>query len=110
MASMWRQAMLYLGLGPDEQYDELDGLQHPDGRDPGEDQVTVVTSPSDSLTLPDRSEGGSAASSAGPPTTGSVRTIPITSAKPHVVAPRTFNDAQQLADRFKADQPVIVNL
>ena len=23
MASMWRQAMLYLGLGPDEQYDEL---------------------------------------------------------------------------------------
>ena len=43
MASMWRQAMLYLGLGPDEQYDELDGLQHPDGRDPGEDQVTVVS-------------------------------------------------------------------
>ena len=29
MASMWRQAMLYLGLGPDEQYDELDELQHP---------------------------------------------------------------------------------
>ena len=110
MASMWRQAMLYLGLGPDEQYDELDGLQHPDGRDHGEEQVTVVTSPSDSLTLPDRSESGSAASSTGVAPTGSVRTIPITSAKPHVVAPRTFNDAQQLADRFKADQPVIVNL
>ena len=49
MASMWRQAMLYLGLGPDEQYDELDGLQHPDGRDHGEEQVTVCllyTSPS----------------------------------------------------------------
>ena len=109
MASMWRQAMLYLGLGPDEHYDELDGLQHPDSRDPSDDQVTVVTSPAESLTLPDRSESGGAGG-AGTTPTGSVRTIPITSAKPHVVAPRTFNDAQQLADRFKADQPVIVNL
>ena len=60
MASMWRQAMLYLGLGPDEQYDELDGLQHPDDT-PGtpaskSDQVSVVTSPTSvsytHLTLP----------------------------------------------------------
>ena len=41
---------------------------------------------------------------------GSVRTIPISSAKPHVIAPRSFNEAQQVADRFKADQPVIINL
>jgi cell division inhibitor SepF len=26
------------------------------------------------------------------------------------VSPRSFNDAQQVADRFKADQPIIVNL
>ena len=31
-------------------------------------------------------------------------------AKPHVVSPHSFNDAQQVADRFKADQPIIVNL
>ena len=113
MASMWRQAMLYLGLGPDEQYDELDGLQHPDDT-PGtpaskSDQVSVVTSPTSSPTMPDQARG-SAIESAALTSSGSVRTIPITSAKPHVVAPRTFNDAQQLADRFKADQPVIVNL
>ena len=113
MASMWRQAMLYLGLGPDEQYDELDGLQHP-GETPGAaapkgDQVSVVTSPTASPTMPDQAED-SVVGSAGSTSSGSVRTIPITSAKPHVVAPRTFNDAQQLADRFKADQPVIVNL
>ena len=59
--------------------------------------------------MPDQAQG-SAAESAALTSSGSVRTIPITSAKPHVVAPRTFNDAQQLADRFKADQPVIVNL
>lgn len=106
--------MLYLGLGPDEQYDELDGLQHSGDGVSGGEQVTVVTSPTGSLTMPDRPESVPSASatsaSAGEAPSGSVRTIPITSAKPHVVAPRTFNDAQQLADRFKADQPVIVNL
>lgn len=108
MASMWRQAMLYLGLGPDEQYDELDGRQQGGEASIPDEQVTVVTSPAQPLTMPERSEGMGTGVSEVP--TGSVRTIPITSAKPHVVAPRNFNDAQQLADRFKADQPVIVNL
>ena len=31
-------------------------------------------------------------------------------AKVHVVVPRTFNDAKQIADRFKAQMPVILNL
>ncbi len=40
---------------------------------------------------------------------GVVRPLP-TSAKPFVVSPGGFNDVQQVADRFKRDQPVIVNL
>jgi cell division inhibitor SepF len=31
-------------------------------------------------------------------------------AQVHLVAPRSFNDAQQIADRFKAQVPVIINL
>jgi cell division inhibitor SepF len=31
-------------------------------------------------------------------------------AKVHLVVPRSFNDAQQIADRFKASIPVILNL
>jgi cell division inhibitor SepF len=31
-------------------------------------------------------------------------------AKVHLVAPRAFNDAKQIADRFKAQIPVIINL
>jgi len=31
-------------------------------------------------------------------------------AKVHLVIPRSFNDAQQIADRFKAQVPVILNL
>ena len=33
-----------------------------------------------------------------------------TSARPHVVAPQSFNDAQEVGDWFKRNQPVIVNL
>jgi cell division inhibitor SepF len=40
-----------------------------------------------------------------------VRPIPAaTTAKPYVVAPAMFNQAQDVADRFKNQQPVILNL
>ena len=46
-----------------------------------------------------------------PTPTGTVRPIaPAVASKPHAVAPTSFNDAQEMADRFVADQPVIVNL
>jgi len=38
-----------------------------------------------------------------------VRPVPANS-KPHVVTPTHFNHSQEVADRFKNDQPVIVNL
>jgi cell division inhibitor SepF len=38
-------------------------------------------------------------------------TEPVTTAvRVHVIAPRSFNDAQQIADRFKNAVPVIINL
>ena len=38
-----------------------------------------------------------------------VRPVPANS-KPHVVTPTHFNHCQEVGDRFKNDQPVIVNL
>lgn len=40
---------------------------------------------------------------------GIVRPLP-TSAKPAVMSPTTFNDVQEMADTFKANQPLILNL
>jgi len=37
-----------------------------------------------------------------------VRAVP--SVQVHLVIPRSFNDAQQIADRFKGSMPVILNL
>lgn len=45
------------------------------------------------------------------PPMGSVTAVPATpSTKPQLVAPRTFNDAQEVADRFRGGAPVILNL
>jgi cell division inhibitor SepF len=42
---------------------------------------------------------------------GSVAAVPSTSpARVHLVVPRSFNDAQQIADKFKEGTPVILNL
>jgi cell division inhibitor SepF len=42
--------------------------------------------------------------------TPTIRPIPASSARVHVVEPHSFNDAQEVGDRLKADQPVIINL
>lgn len=40
-----------------------------------------------------------------------VRPIAVTpNAKPHLVVPASFNEAQEVADKFKGSQPVIMNL
>lgn len=137
MSSPFRKALLYLGLGPDEEYDDygydespvLDSrpaprpqASSPAAREPGpvDPPVHVIRpEPEPQVMTPDEP----AISSLRPvPTTpagggpgehvevGAVRPIPVSSAKPHVVIPADFNDAQQLGDRFKNSQPVIINL
>ncbi|MCU1454932.1 MAG: hypothetical protein JWN46_3078 [Acidimicrobiales bacterium] len=141
---MWRKAMLYLGLGPDEEYDDYDPGHpgHDDGqnaRGAGRDRVGAPRNggpaPAPS-TYPDepsaigavrpmnaRGEGqrtdNLAPAGLGQTITPStvrarpqvVRPIVATpSAKPHLVVPTSFNQAQEVADGFKGSQPVIMNL
>ena len=58
-----------------------------------------------------RSDNSSASTAVLRPTSSTADTEPVTTAvRVHVIAPRSFNDAQQIADRFKAAVPVIINL
>ncbi len=70
----------------------------PSGRsedwDEGDGGVRVINAPS---------------SAPEPEQRGVVRPLP-SATKPHVVSPTGFNDVQQVADHFKREQPVIVNL
>ncbi len=120
MATMWRRAMLYLGLGPDEEYDDdledpgsvgvprHQGVPRYGAQAPIEPPDVQVTGTVRTLTpQPVEPMGGMLPKAR----SGVVRPIPSTpNAKPHVLTPTSFNDAQDIADKFKSNTPVIVNL
>jgi cell division inhibitor SepF len=140
MASFLKKTMLYLGLGPDDEYDVYDDVPDPVSTD--REHVATVTRVSPRIPHPpSESTGGSvrairvgpagssatasAAAAVGladpidarpmPRATSSVvRPIPREAApvpvKPHSVTPLSFNDAQEIADWFKNPQAVIINL
>lgn len=153
MASMWRKAMLYLGLGPDDEYDDFDvtgeqsvaphsGPARASGRRSGSGTVQRDPEPSGSVrTLApgrhDDRNGNGHGRTGGEDLTGDVspgrehaatrrgsdgdrtgrgrggvlrsRAAGATT-KPFVVGPTSFNDAQDVADKFKVNVPVILNL
>ena len=109
-ADIWNRTLVYFGIAEEEDWDE-DGYvteeelgrtyserpnvrrlaprrrqeQFDDWTDPGEEVATPIRPRLRGVEAP-----------------GSVRM--------HLVIPRSFNDAQQIADRFKQDIPVILNL
>jgi cell division inhibitor SepF len=105
--------MVYLGLVDDE-YDEYDAYEEPQAGRPAPRGHAVDTDPANSTsgirTLSREADlGGSGVTVMPRPSV--VRPItPVQSAKVHVVAPTRFPDAQEIGDRFKSNQPVIVNL
>lgn len=154
MASFLKKTMLYLGLGPDDEYEfysdtdgntvegpSVRGDRHESDtseRSRGMTAVRGTREPAVSATVTrvqprgSGSEGvgavrpfpsgpssaaavGLADSSEARPSarhsTSVVRPIPRdTNVKPHTVTPTSFNDAQQIADHYKNQQAVIINL
>lgn len=139
--SMFQKTMLYLGLAPEEEYDDLDQVDPyldeqrqsaggaPIAAAPAEPRQQASTAPAApaapavtqseagavrTISREQAVAAGARVSPAAPAPAGhhssSVRTFTMSSAKPHVVAPRQFNEAQVVADRFKSEQPVILNL
>ncbi len=148
--SLWKRTMDYLGLGPDDAYDDYDDdhdaeppprgsrpPREPDARgargwEPEGDPAvrTVSARPS----FPSRDfEASSASRRGGGPGNGGngrsddsgvqlrpsqsqqdsaqpLRSVQGGSMEPHTVRPRRFDQAQEVADKFKDGQPVIMNL
>jgi cell division inhibitor SepF len=111
--------MLYLGLGPDEEYEDYDIDDRAPAPAPKPEPV-VASGGRSSVARPPAREAPEpsavrpvAVPGADPakPRSAVVRPVPAAStAKPSVIAPTSFNHAQEVADKFKANQPVIVNL
>lgn len=128
--SMWRKAMVYLGLGPDDEYDDY-------GATPDDRPAPPVVQQAPARPAPPRQTGTVRARPpegyeppvlSTPPPSGSeassVRTIPMDDAakprvravprkpsvRPEVVTAVQFNQAQEVADNFKAGRPVAMDL
>ena len=127
MPGMWQKTMVYLGLKDDEEgyeydYDELSLDEEPGdayerydaagaARAPGADRAAARAGRGRGATAGARRPGrrGTARAISATPTIRPMA-APPSGARVHVVEPHGFNDAQEVGDRLKADQPVIINL
>jgi len=121
--SVFRTAMVWLGLVDDDEYDGDDEQYYLDEEydDGGADVAPVAATartarPVASETSPvtvfrgRHSRGEPDAPIATVPRPSAVKAIPMPTTRVHVMDPRGFNDAQEVGDRLKNGQPVILNL
>lgn len=120
MGSVMRKAMVYLGLSDDD-YDDYGRANEPTSdasrsagsSRPGPDYSRGTTSIRP-LTRPESSAVSTLSRPAAPapaavvrPITAPVETAPV---RVHVIEPIEFGDAQEIGDRLKENQPVIITL
>jgi len=122
--SVFRTAMVWLGLVDDDEYDGEDEQYYldeeyddgaadptpaPTARGATQRSAVVETSP---VTVfrgrHARAEPETAVATV--PRPSAVKAIPMPTTRVHVMDPRGFNDAQEVGDRLKNGQPVILNL
>ncbi len=130
MPGMVRRAMVYLGLVDDayddyEPYDDPQVASQPAPQPAAAPNATrsyatppeqAYEQPSHSTirTIPREREVGPPEPVAQTPMASRAAVVrpiqPLQTARVHVMAPARFQDAQEIGDRLKANQPVIVNL
>jgi cell division inhibitor SepF len=118
-SDVWNRTLVYFGIAEDEEWDE-DGLETQEELDR---EYRSRATRQNVRRLPRRREADgwsddSISAEAAPPVSSSsraprptrLRSADTGKASVHLVLPRSFNDAQQIADRFKDSVPVILNL
>jgi cell division inhibitor SepF len=122
VGGIWHKTLVYFGLADeDEEYEEEFLTAQPDIESTYRERASVRKIERSSRRRPTefddifaedeyRGARGSATSQQGAP----VRSLAAAAEQPqvrvHLVMPKNFNDAQIVADKFKSDVPVILNL
>src|SRR5580704_1789658 len=123
MPGTGKKVLMWLGLADAEDYDDYEPYEEapapqPSARRSNEPVLEAVPQTSPAVrTLPrEGQDGGPINLRAAPAPLRSVpmpvaaSSAPAPAAKVHVASPSEFADAQEIADRFRNGQPVIVNL
>ncbi len=113
-SDLWSRTLVYFGIAEDEEWDD-DAMEtserEVEERSRRRDRQNVRRLPSSANGDEDWPSEESAAQTPRRERSSRLRSVSAPApAKVHLVAPRAFNDAKQIADRFKAQIPVIINL
>jgi len=97
MAGMWRKTLVYLGLAEEEEPGDYDYDYEPaEGTPPPG---------------PTRADGAERSAPPAPPRNAVVRAMPKeANPRVHLVQPTSFNDAQEIGDKFREGFSVLMNL
>jgi cell division inhibitor SepF len=113
-SDLWSRTLVYFGIAEEEEWED-DHLETSDQqledsqRRRDRQNVRRLPSTDDADEWP--SEDSAASAQPRRERSSRLRSVSAPApAKVHLVAPRAFNDAKQIADRFKAQIPVILNL
>jgi cell division inhibitor SepF len=124
-ADLWSRTLVYFGIAEEDDYWDEDGYATNDQLERSyDDRPNVRRLPRRSGEFDDWTDSDSAAARTAvtparprgaaarepAPSPRRLEAAPSPSVKVHLVLPRSFNDAQQIADRFKEGVPVILNL
>jgi cell division inhibitor SepF len=124
LADLWSRTLVYFGIAEenDDYYDDEDGYVAEETLEESyrdRPNVRRLTPRRRSYDFDDwtESQADAAAAASAPavrpvrPARPHIEAVPNPNAvRVHLVLPRSFNDAQQIADRFKQSIPVILNL
>ena len=115
LGDVWNRTLVYFGIAEEEDWDEEGYVteeelertyaERPNGRRLAPRRRREF----DDWTDPDPEPDDRTAVLRAPPRLRGVETGP-SAVRVHLVLPRSFNDAQQIADKFKQSIPVILNL
>jgi cell division inhibitor SepF len=113
-ADLWNRTLVYFGIAEEEDWDE-DGYVTNEELERGYAERPNVRRLSERRRRVDYDNWGEETAAdtqvARPARLRAARAVPSTvSVQVHLVLPRSFNDAQQIADKFKDSIPVILNL
>lgn len=123
--SIWKRAMDYLGLNPDDVYEDYEPsaeMERPvRGQRPEPGRGEYADEPSRPVVRPAREQDSGAVRRIGQEDSGAaLRPVGVRTGsglkpmpqpgEPVTVKPRRFDQAQEVADRLREGQPVIMNL
>ena len=126
-ADLWNRTLVYFGIAEEDEYWDQDGyaseelernysdrpnvrrLPRRGSREYEEWSDTAETAARPAV-VPDEYESAPRGPEPVPARPRRLDAVPNPSIRVHLVVPRSFNDAQQIADKFKDATPVILNL